>query len=112
MRDVTHLGLVFLVVLDDFLNDEVQEFLGKLRIEVRLGRQILEPRNLLLFARGVGWGKVVLRLEDANRLCVFEPLGQREHKDCVQPVNAITMASQNFGGAFYDIISQGRNLSV
>jgi hypothetical protein len=26
------LRLVFLVVLDDFLNDEVQEFLGKFRV--------------------------------------------------------------------------------
>jgi hypothetical protein len=45
--------LLLFVVLDDFLNDEIQEFLGELRVKVGLSRKLFEPRDLGRFARGV-----------------------------------------------------------
>ena len=92
-------GLVTFVVLDDFLNDEIQEFLGEVRIEIRLLRQILEPRDLLFFPRGVGGGQVVMRLEDAHGLGVLEPLGQGKDEDRVEPVDALAVFLQQRGGA-------------
>lgn len=100
------------VVMDDFLNDEVQEFLGEFRVEISLKCQILEPRDLLFFARGVGWGKVVLRLEDANGLSMCESFGQREDKDRVQPVDAFAMLFQQLCCAGDGSISQLQSLSV
>ena len=48
------------VVLDDFLNDEVQEFLCEFRVKIGPFRKVGEPRDLGFFTRGVGWGQVVL----------------------------------------------------
>jgi hypothetical protein len=47
------LGLVFLVMSDDFLNDKIQKFFGKLRVEIGLHCQILKPCNLCGLARWV-----------------------------------------------------------
>ena len=62
-------------------------------------RESLEPRDLLGFARRVGGGQAVLRLEDADRLGVLEPLGQREDEDGVQPVDRLAVVAQQVGGA-------------
>jgi hypothetical protein len=104
-------GLLLLVVLDDFLNDEVQEFLGEFRVQIGLECKILEPRDLFFFARGVGWGKRVLRLERAHGLGVFEPLGEREDKDRVEPVYGLSVFLEDCGGAG-DGVSQWPSLSV
>lgn len=103
--------MVLLVVLDDFLNDEVQEFLCEFRVQISPFRKTLQPRDLLFLARWVGWGKVVLRLKDAHGLCVFETLCQGKDKDRVQPVDAVAMLGQKFGGAGNGV-SQLQSLSV
>jgi hypothetical protein len=91
--------LVLFVVLDDFLNDEVQEFLGELRIEIGLTGQILKTRNLFLFPRRIGGGKIVFGFENTHALGVFEPLGQGEKQDGSQPVNAFPVTFQKGCGA-------------
>jgi hypothetical protein len=47
------LGLVFLMMSDDFLNNKIQKFLGKLRVEIGLHSQILKPCNLRGLARWI-----------------------------------------------------------
>ncbi|ASP20159.1 hypothetical protein ANTHELSMS3_01461 [Antarctobacter heliothermus] len=100
-----------LVVLDDFLNDKVQEFLGEFRVEIGLECQILEPRDLIVFARGVGWGKVVLRLENAHGLSVLEPLCERENEDRVETVDRLAVFLEQVGSAGNGV-SQWPSLSV
>ena len=107
-------GLVLFVVLDDFLNDESQEFLGELGIQIRRVRQILQPRDLLFFPRGIGGGQVMRGFQQPHRLRVLEPFGQREDKDRIQPVDAVAMLFQKRGGARDGILwfSQWPSLSV
>ena len=61
-------GLMFFVVLDDFLDDEGQEFLGEFGVEIGLLRKIGEPGDLRFLADRVGGGQVVLGLEPAHGL--------------------------------------------
>ena len=98
-------------MVNDFLNDEIQESLGEFRVEIGLERQVFETCDLLRFARGIGRGKVMLGLETADRLGVFEPLAQRVDEDGIEPVDAFTMFLEHLGGAGHGV-SQGRNLSV
>ena len=48
---------MFLVMSDDFLNNKIQKFLGKLRVEIGPHSQILKPCNL----RGLTREEVELR---------------------------------------------------
>lgn len=41
------------VMVDDFLNDEIQEFLGELGVELGFAGQRFEARNLRRLARGI-----------------------------------------------------------
>ena len=47
------LRLMLLVMVDDFLNDAIQKFLGKFRVEIGPFCKIFEPRNLRGFTGGV-----------------------------------------------------------
>ena len=106
------LRLVLSVVLNDFSDDEVQKLLGEFRIEIGLLCQVFEPFDLLRLARGIGRGKVVLRLELAHGLRVLEAFAQRVDKDCVQPVDAGAVPLEQFSGALCGVVSQWRTLSV
>ena len=105
------LFLVFLVVSDDFLNDEIQESLGEIGVQIGLFRQVFQPGDLRFFARGIGRGEVVFRLELAHRLGVLEPLAQGIDEDRIQTVDAFAMLFQKLGGACGGI-SQWQSLSV
>jgi hypothetical protein len=56
-----------LVMTDDFVDHEAEELLGEVGIEVRLLRQVFEPRDLGRLSGGIGRGKVVPGLELARR---------------------------------------------
>ena len=84
-------GLVLFVVLDDFLNDEVQEFLGEFRVQIGPVGKIFEPRNLFAFAVGIRGGQSVLGLEPAHGLRVLEPLAQRIDEDRLKAVDAVAV---------------------
>ena len=105
------LCLVFLVVLNDFGDDEVEELLGKFGIQIGPFCQIFKPRDLGRFAVGIGRGKVVFGFQFPDSLGVFEPLAQRVDEDGIEPVDAFTMFLEHLGGAGHGV-SQGRNLSV
>ena len=63
--------LMLCVMVNDFLNDEVQKFLGKFRVEVGPSCKIFQPRNLRGFAGGIlGWQRV-LCLQFSDGFCVF-----------------------------------------
>ena len=68
-----------------------RNFLGEFRVEVGLGAQPFEPRDLLFLARRVGRRQVVFGLQPAHRLRVLEAFGQRVDEDRVQPVDALAM---------------------
>ena len=102
---------MFLVVLNDLSDDEIQEILGEFRIQIGLFRKIFETCDLFRFARGIGRGKVVGGFELANRLRVFEALAQRIDEDRIQAVDAFTVLFEHFGSAGCSV-SQWRGLSV
>ena len=101
-----------MVMPNDFGDDEVQKRLGKLRVQIRLFRQIFEPSDLLRFTRWIRRGKVVCGLEFPHGLRVFEPLAQRVDEDCIEPVNRGAMLLEKLCGAFGGGISQGPILSL
>ena len=102
------------VVLDDFLNDEIQEFLGEFRVKIGPVRKVFEPRNLLFFARGVGGREVMLGFQNPNSLRVFEPLAQSIDEDRIEAVDAFAVLFQQLGSAYGCVghISQVPSLSV
>lgn len=99
------------MVVDDFLNDEVQESLGEFGIEIGLFRQVFETCDLMRFAGRIGRGKVVFGLEAANRLRVLEPLAQSIDEDGIKPVDALAMIFEQRRSAGYGV-SQLPSLSV
>ena len=64
------LRLVLFVMLDNFLNNEVQKFLGKFRIKIGLVCKLFQPRNLRRFAGRVGRGQIVLSAFSFPTACV------------------------------------------
>lgn len=61
---------------DDFLDDEVQELLGEIRIQIGILGEVSKAFNLVFFARRIGRRQLVLGLEHANRLGAAEAFGQ------------------------------------
>ena len=102
---------MFLVVLNDFSDDEVQKLLGEIGVQISPVCQIFQPRNLLGFAGWVRRRQVVFGLQLANRLCVLEPFAQRVDKYRVKAINAFTMTFEDFRSAC-DVVSQWASLSV
>ena len=86
------------VVADHLVDDEAQEFLRKLGIELRLCRQLSQPRDLTLLAAGVGGGQVVQRLVAANRLRHLETLGEHVDQRRIDIVDALAISVQQFVG--------------
>ena len=87
------------MVLDHFLNNEIQEFLGKIRVEIGLFCKLGQPCDLCGFARRIGRWKVMFGLKHAHGLGVFKTLAQGIDKDRVKPVDAFAVFGQEGGGA-------------
>lgn len=105
------LRLVSFVMLNDFSDDEIQELLGKLRIQIRLVCQVFKTCDLGRFAIRIRRGKVVCGFQFPNSLRVFEPLAKRINEDCVKPVDAVAVLFKQFSGACRGV-SQWPSLSV
>ena len=86
-------------MMDDFLDDESEEFLGELGIEIRLFRKPFQAVDLIHLARLVGGREAVFGFEPAHGLGVLEAFGERIDEDRVQPVNTGAVAGQKLGGA-------------
>ena len=89
------------VVLDDFLNDEIQKFLGKFRVKISPVCKVGEPRDLCFFAGRIGRGQGVFCFENTHGLCVLKSFAQSVDEDRVEAVNAFAMALEDlcgFGG--------------
>src|SRR6056297_597314 len=105
------LRLVFLVVLDHFADDEVQEVSGEFGVEIGFACETLKPLDLLAFSQRIGGGQVVLCLEHAHGLRVLEPLGQRVDEHGIEAVDTLAVPFEKFGGELRGI-SHGTRLSV
>ena len=79
------------VVLDDFLNNEIQEFLSKHRVEIGLCCKLGEPCNLRRFAGRIRRRKVVFSLKHPYSLGVLETLAQCVDEDRVEAVYAFAV---------------------
>ena len=86
------------VVLDDFLNDEIQEFLGEFRVKIGLACKVGQPGDLRRFAGRIAGWKVMGGFQFTNRLGVGKAFAQRVDKDRIQSVNAGTVVFENLSG--------------
>lgn len=76
------------MVADHFGDDEVQELLGKIRIEVRFLRKRAQARDLLGFADWIGARHGVTRLQRADALRALESLRQQMNQGSIEIVDA------------------------
>jgi hypothetical protein len=90
---------MFLVVLYDFANDEVQKVLGKFGVEVGLQRHVLKSLDLLAFAQRIGGREGVFSFQLTHGLCVFKALGQSVDQNGIQTVNRPAVLGQKVSGA-------------
>ncbi len=87
------------VVLDDFLNDELQEAFGEFGVQVSRACQFFQSCDLAGLPVGVRGRKVMFGLQFAHGLGVLEPLAQSVDKDGIQTVDAFAVFLQDFRGA-------------
>ena len=99
------------MVVDDFLNDEIQKSLGKFGVQIGPFRQVFSTCDLGRFAGRIGRGQVVFGFEFPHSLRVLEPLAQCIDKDGIKTVDAFAVLFQHDRGAGYGV-SQWRSLSV
>ncbi len=83
------------MVADDFVDDEAQEFLGKIGVQLGIAGQLAEAFDLCRSSRaGIGGGQFRLCLEFAHGLRDLESFGEHEHQRGVDIVDAVAVASQ------------------
>ena len=82
------------MMADHFRHDEIEEFLGKGRVEAGLLRHITQPFDLFCLAGLVCGRKVMLRLQLADLLGQLEALGQRMNEDGIEIVDAVAELAQ------------------
>jgi len=69
------------MVLDDFLDDEGQEFLCELGIQIRFFREPFKAFDLVGLARHVTGREVMFCFQATDGLCLLEPFGKGVDKD-------------------------------
>jgi len=79
---------------NDFLHDEIQEFLGKVGIEFGRGCQFAQAFDLLGFPRGIGRRQAVLGFIFSNLLREFESFGQKVNQRSIDIVDAGAQARE------------------
>ena len=77
---------------DNFLDDEIEKFLRKVRIEMGIVGETAQPRDLLRLACRIGRGQTMRRLVLTHRLGAFEPLGQEMNERRIDIVDAFAQA--------------------
>jgi hypothetical protein len=77
---------------DNFIDDEAQEFLGKVGIKFGITRQLPEPFNLFFFTRRIGWWQAGGRLIFPHCLRYLKALGEHENQSCINIVDAAAIS--------------------
>jgi hypothetical protein len=70
------IGSGMLMMPNDFLHDEVQEFFGEIGVEMGIDSQSAKTLDLTLFASRVSRGEAPFGLQHAHCLCAAEAFGQ------------------------------------
>ena len=86
-----------LMVPDDFINDEAQEFLGEIRVKLGITCQLPKSLNLSVFTRRVSGWKRGFRLKFAHGLRYLEPFGEHKHKRRIDIINTVAKAGKGVG---------------
>jgi hypothetical protein len=84
-----------LVMPDHLIYDETQEFLGEIRVQLRIAGELAEAVDLPFFACRVGRGERRFCLILAYRLRDLEPFGKHEHQSSVDIVDAVAVSGKN-----------------
>ena len=91
--------LVLFVMLDHFLNNEIQEFLGKLGVLMGQRCKLGQPCDLRLFAGRIGWRKVMFSLKHTYGLGVLKAFTQCVDEDRVKAIDAFAVPCKQGRGA-------------
>ena len=83
------------MMADYFLDDEAQELFAKIRVQLRLCRQLAQPGDLAFLARGVRWGQGMCGLIGAHRLGDAKPFGQHMDQRGIDIVDAGAIGGQS-----------------
>ncbi|EGE57290.1 hypothetical protein RHECNPAF_4460062 [Rhizobium etli CNPAF512] len=79
---------------DNFLDDEVQELLGEIRVQIGGFRQLAKAFDLVFFARRIGRRQIVFGLQHADLFGAAEAFGQHVHESGVDIVDRLAIARE------------------
>ena len=82
------------MVTDHLVDDEAQEFFGKLWIELRFRRQMAQPGYLALLPAGICSGQAMRRFVPAHRLRYLEALREHVDQSRIDVVDALAVSGQ------------------
>jgi len=88
------------VVVDDFADDEGEEFFGEFGVEMGADGEAAQAGDLAGFAGGVGRREFQLRLEQADGFGAFEALGEHVDDRGIDIVDAFAQGEELGGGFF------------
>ena len=107
IRNSSLLGAGLLVVADNLVDDEAQEFFAELGIELGLLGQRPQAGDLPFLSRRIGGGQGIPRLVTPDRLGDPEALGQHVNQGRVDIVDALAVSAENRIGLVARIMVHG-----
>ncbi|GBQ50853.1 hypothetical protein AA18895_2055 [Acetobacter ghanensis DSM 18895] len=87
------------MVPNDFMDNEIKKFFGKIWVQMRVFGQAAQACNLLCLTRWVRRRKVMAGFKRANSFGAAEAFRQHGNKRCVNIVYAAAEVLQGFRGA-------------
>ena len=96
-------------MLNDFTDNEIQEFLREIGIQSRIAGQFFQPADLSGFPFGICRRQLVRGLEFADRLRVPKPFTERVDENRIKPIYTVPVILENpskSGGVFIDCTPQ------
>jgi hypothetical protein len=80
---------------DYFIDNEPQEFLGKIRVQFGIKCKLPKPHDLAFFAQRICRGQCRCGLIFTHGLRHFESFRQHKNQGCIDIVDAVAVSSQN-----------------
>src|SRR6478752_1447414 len=77
---------------DDFLDDEVQELLGEIRVQMRIFGKLTKTSDLVFLARRIGRRQLVLSLQHADLFGAAKAFGQNVDERRIDIVDRLAVA--------------------
>lgn len=82
------------MMADYFVDNEAEEFFGKIRIEFCVLGKAAQASDLMLFASGISRRQAVCGFVTSDGLRHFEAFGQHEHQRCIDIIDTVAKLLQ------------------